>query len=51
MFTYLYLIIRNRGTVLAIGVYCMVSVAVIGFDELFSLWAATQPKHGEMTKI
>lgn len=39
-------LLRNRGTVLAIGVYCMVSVAVIGFDELFSLWAATQPKHG-----
>ena len=39
---------RTRSVVLAIGVYCVFSFIVIGFDELFSLWAATQTKHGEL---
>ena len=33
---------------IAIFVYCVYSFVVIGFDELFSLWAATQAKHGEL---
>ncbi|XP_078363022.1 uncharacterized protein LOC144647143 isoform X2 [Oculina patagonica] len=37
---------RTRSVILAIAVYCVFSFIVIGFDELFSLWAATQTKHG-----
>lgn len=33
---------------IAIFVYCVYSFVVIGFDELFSLWAATQAKLGEL---
>ena len=33
---------------IAIAVYCVYSFIVIGFDELFSLWAATQAEHGEL---
>ena len=45
-----YLIIdcRTRSAMIAIFVYCVFSFVVIGFDELFSLWAATQAKHGEL---
>jgi len=33
---------------IAIAVYCVYSFIVIGFDELFSLWAATQAENGEL---
>ena len=44
---YYVVIFRNRNTLLAIGVYALYSAVIIGYDELFSLWAATQSKHGE----
>jgi len=34
---------------IAIFVYCVFSFIVIGFDELFSLWAATKAEHGELS--
>ncbi|CAH3019912.1 unnamed protein product [Porites evermanni] len=40
------ILLRNRNTLLAIGVYALYSAVIIGYDELFSLWAATQSKHG-----
>lgn len=39
---------RTRSTMIAIAVYCVYSFIVIGFDELFSLWAATQAENGEL---
>ncbi|KAJ7387199.1 hypothetical protein OS493_004169 [Desmophyllum pertusum] len=40
------ILLRTRLAVLAIAVYCVLSFIVIGFDELFTLWAATETKHG-----
>lgn len=45
---YLVIDCRTRSAMIAIFVYCVYSFVVIGFDELFSLWAATQAKHGEL---
>ena len=42
------LIFRDRVVTLAICVYCSLSFIVIGYDELFSLWAATGPEHGKV---
>ncbi|XP_020614457.1 probable peptide/nitrate transporter At3g43790 isoform X2 [Orbicella faveolata] len=39
-------LLRTRSTMIAIAVYCVYSFIVIGFDELFSLWAATQAENG-----
>ncbi|XP_058966222.2 uncharacterized protein [Pocillopora verrucosa] len=39
-------LLRDRVVTLAICVYCTLSFVVIGYDELFSLWAATGPEHG-----
>ena len=45
---YLVIDCRTRSAMIAIFVYCVYSFVVIGFDELFSLWAATQAKLGEL---
>ncbi|XP_068689943.1 uncharacterized protein [Montipora foliosa] len=37
---------RNRNVLVSIAAYCILSFKVIGFDELFSLWAATPPHLG-----
>ena len=34
--------------ILAIATYCMLSLVIIGYDELFSLWAATEPHLGKL---
>ena len=35
---------------MTIAVYCLFSFAVIGLEELFSLWAATVPTLGKFDK-
>ena len=42
---------RTRSTMIAIAVYCVYSFIVIGVDELFSLWAATQAENGELVVL
>ena len=44
----LFSVFRDRVVTLAICVYCSLSFIVIGYDELFSLWAATRPEHGKV---
>ena len=44
----LFSVFRDRVVTLAICVYCTLSFVVIGYDELFSLWAATGPEHGKV---
>ncbi|XP_068761378.1 uncharacterized protein [Montipora capricornis] len=39
-------LLRNRNVLVSIAAYCILSFKVIGFDELFSLWAATPPHLG-----
>ncbi|XP_068738627.1 uncharacterized protein [Montipora capricornis] len=39
-------LLRNRNVLVSIASYCILSFKVIGFDELFSLWAATPPHLG-----
>jgi len=39
-------LLRSRSVILAIATYCMLSLVIIGYDELFSLWAATEPHLG-----
>lgn len=34
-------LVSNRGTLLAVSSYCIFSFAIIGFDEIYSLWCAT----------
>ena len=37
----------NRGTLIPLVLYMVFSFGVIGYNEIFSLWASTQPYHGK----
>ena len=39
--------LSNRTSLLSILAYCVFSFAVIGFDEIYSVWAATPPYLGK----
>lgn len=40
------ILLRDRNVIVSIAAYCMASFVVIGLDELFPLWAATQHSLG-----
>ena len=41
----------NRTSLLSILAYCVFSFAVIGFDEIYSVWAATPPYLGKHQQL
>lgn len=41
----------NRTSFLSILAYCVFSFAVIGFDEIYSVWAATPPYLGKQQQL
>ena len=44
----LFTLFRDRNVIVSIAAYCMTSFVVIGLDELFPLWAATQHSLGKL---
>ena len=43
--------LSNRTSFLSILAYCVFSFAVIGFDEIYSVWAATPPYLGKQQQL
>ena len=43
--------LSNRTSFLSILAYCVFSFAVIGFDEIYSVWAATPPYLGKHQQL